>query len=1005
MVEASLPTFETFCEHHDASSLFADQAYIRQYEDVVNAYATCASTRQSPGKGTPSKPIALRWRNAGLEAIRSIADSEALSSVAGRQLDVIVPMILENLWTDDGEFLQVIIERADAEGKTEGNALLRRRTSVSTVKTDGTGGDTNPVAITGSSVDIDRLAEEDTAVVAVQCLKQIFIIPTRAQIHGGIIALLKFIRERLREKEPVVKADENTGRDGGWAITIFGLVAKWAPVQDRYIIMVAVMDKLLRTQPNMENVAEQISLTAIVASLLRSDVNLIGLSVMDVLLGLLQHMKRVLKHSGGIKSNGTASTTEKSSVVVDPTEQMSEPHKELLNRIEQCIADLATHVYYGDQISDMISTILSRLKPHPSAANSSPPAEKTDGAAGPSDSTGNMSEDQHHLDSFFTLDLAKLAALKAIKAIFLVANPQTKITGNVNLTRNKVPIQVWEGTQWLLRDPDGQVRKAYADAIVTWLDRETTKSDWKARDDTYVKTSHAGNKDTPRRAVSSASRPKAAKGHHSHFLELLHLAIYDNALQFIDSESDVVTLHVLLYKLVDKLGVNAVKFGLPMIFRLQEDIQEVETPLAKVRLGCLCHGYFWTLTESFEFKDTVIGRAIQNEISRRRSKQFWVEGVHVPLQLESGDAPGLSGTQPKMPVHEVESEALLPFDDRLPMVDQICTNYHSSSRSPPTSPPTSPGRSFTHPILSSTLSSIPPIDDDEGLPAKFKEDMMMEWTREAAIIALQAGSKSASISGSKSGTTTTQGARLTVNGLAANGQSPNRPVSAYTAHNNLRPASHSGAHLGPVGSLRKTSVHSRGSGKSGSSRGMVASLDQLKSALSGEAARPPTFKTVPDEEDSDSMASYDYTPSEVSFNPAAVAENGGATEPGLARSRSKSQSRERRASGDSGGPLTSHPTDPDEVTEEVPPVPPLPEGVVGRPPTSNTMLSRPSTRDHNHTPPNFSKRNLKSRGGDSILSSSFADASGASTDLQSMLKGIDSKSRENTIGNLTKPPY
>ncbi|KAK7756554.1 plasma membrane localization protein [Diatrype stigma] len=1004
MVEASLPTFETFCEHHDASSLFADQAYIRQYEDVVSSYAVCASTRQSPGKTTPSKPIALRWRNAGLASIKSIAESEALSSVAGRQLDVIVPMILENLWTDDGDFLQAIIDRADADGKAEGNALLRRRTSVSTVKTDATGGDTNPVAITGSSVDIDKLAEEDTAVVAVQCLKQIFIIPTRAQIQGGTHALLKFIRERIQEKEAVVKTDEKTGLDSGWAVTVFGLVAKWAPVQDRYIIMVAVMEKLLRTQPSSENVAEQNVLVAIIASLLRSDVNLIGLSVMDVLLGLLQHMKRVLKHSGGAKSNGTTSSNERQAVNADPTEQMSAPHKELLHRIEKCIADLATHVYYADQISDMISTILSRLKPHPSTANSSPPtekADKTESAPGPTESTATMSEDQHNLDNFFTLDLAKLTTLRAIKSIFLVANPQTKISGNANLTRNKVPIQVWEGTQWLLRDPDGQVRNAYADAIVTWLERETTKADWRAREEPHVKSSNAGTKDTSRRGVSGASRAKAAKGHHCHFLELLHLAIYDNALQFIEHESDLVTLHVLLYKLVDKLGVNAAKYGLPMIFRLQEDIQEVETPLSKVRLGCLCHGYFWALMHTFEFEGTAIGTAIQNEISRRRTKHFWVEGIHVPPpQIDSAGIASLPRTQPTMPVHEVESEALLPFDDRLPMVEHICANYEAAARSPPASPPTSPGRTFTHPILSSTLSPTSPVDDDEGLPAKYREDMMIDWTREAATIALQQESKSASISGSKSGTTNTQGGRLTVNGLTANGQSPNRPISA-NQNNNLRPRSHSGAqHLGPVASLRKTSVHSRGSGKSSQGRGMVASLDQLKSALSGDAARPPTFRATPDDEDSDSVASYDFTPSEVSFNPAVASENGGATEPGLTRTRSKSS--QRRASGDSGGPLTSHPTDPEEVEEEVPPVPPLPEGVVGRPPTSSTILSRPSTRDRAST---HGKRGSKSRTRDSIISGSFSESGSPTTDLQSMLKGIDSKSRENTIGNLTKPPY
>ncbi len=48
-----------------------------------------------------------------------------------------------------------------------------------------------------------------------------------------------------------------------------------------------------------------------------------------------------------------------------------------------------------------------------------------------------------------------------------------------------------------------------------------------------------------------------------------------------------------------QLGVNTVRYGMPMIFRLQEDIQEVDAPLHKVRIGSLCHGYFWVLTDKF----------------------------------------------------------------------------------------------------------------------------------------------------------------------------------------------------------------------------------------------------------------------------------------------------------------------------------------------------------------------------------------------------------------------
>ncbi|EON99604.1 putative protein efr3 protein [Phaeoacremonium minimum UCRPA7] len=843
MVESSIPTFEAFCANHDASSLFADQAYLKQYESVVHQYAKLASTRGSPGKTQPSKPVAMRWRNSGLEAIRSVASSDALSSIAGRQLDTVVPMILENLWTDNDDFLEVLLQRAELEEKVGTERLLKRRTSNATVRTADTAGDTNPIALSGSAWDVDKLAEEDIGVLAMQCLKQIFIIPNRSQIHGATSALLRFVEERITQGETVVRTHNN--KDGGWAIKMFGLISRWTPVQDRYVILVTALDNLIRKPLTDETLQQHIVLTAMIASLLRSDVNLIGLSVMDVLLGLIHHMKRLVQMPGDPSGGGSGQNEPLSPTVAEAVEKFATDRKELLSRIQQCVGDLATHVYYADQISDMISAILLRLKParSNSTANSSPHNEK---AENPTTSITNFSDDAH-ADSLFSLTVAKTAALKSIKGILLVANPKTKISGNVSLSRNRVPIQVWEGTQWLLRDPDGQVRKAYADALLTWLDRETTAADLKARDENAVtqrsplKSRELATTANARRAVSSASnREKPAHTPRSHFLQLIHVAIYDNALTYVDYETDIVLLHVLLAKLVNKLGVNAVRYGLPMIFRLQEDIQEAETPLHKVRLGSLCHGYFWVLTEKFDFDASVVGRAIHNEIIRRRSKHFWVEGVHIPTPLlELVGTPGMARPQPKMPVHEVEYEALLPFDDRTSLVE---------------------------------------------------------------------------------------------------------------------------CHL-----------------------------------------QTPNFATtVNDDDSSDSMVSYDMTASEISFNPA-QADTGRDRPSSAVLPRSRPISRERKASlGESLGPLNSNP--PDSVIEEdeefVPPVPPLPAGLANE----NTW-STVSSQD-NTTPLKPAKRNLKSRGGDSVLSSVLGNEDAPPVgDLQSLLKGIDSRAGEHSLGNVTKPPY
>ncbi|KKY35221.1 putative protein efr3 [Diaporthe ampelina] len=1021
LVESSLPTFDAFCANHDASSLFADQAYLRQYEAVIQQFASLASTQEQQGKNQPSKPVAVRWRNAGLEAIKSIASSDALSSVAGRQLEVIVPMILENLWTDNEGFLDVLLQRANMEEKVNTEHLLKRRNSNATVRTTETGGDPNPIALSGTAGDVDKLAEEETGVLAIQCLKQIFVVPNRQQMHMATTALLKFIEERVQQDERVVRT--SNGQDSGWAIHLFGLVSRWAPMQERYVILVTAMDTMIRIQLKEETLRQHIVLTAMIGSLLRSDVNLIGLSVMDIMLGLVQHMKRLVQMPGD-------PTGGSSKEVVTPVAQ----RKELLGRIQQTMGDLATHVYYNEQIIDMVSALLLRLKP----AKNTPTANST--AQGEQTDTDTKASDDHHSESPFFLTIAKLTALKAVKGILKIANPKVKMSGSISLSRYPVPIEKWEGTQWLLKDTDGEVRKAYVDALLTWLDRETRKTDLIAKDDlrSGLQTEPATPMDA-RRARSAASyRERPSKRPKSRFLHLLHIAIYDNALQYLDYDSDVVLLHVLLTKLVNRLGVNAVRFGLPMVFRLQEDIQDAETPLQKVRLGSLCHGYFWVLTEKFDFDASFVGRAIQNEIIRRRTKQLWVDGVQVPAPpLEKIGMPGVVSQQSKISQQEAESEALLPFDDRLSLVDCICTSYQEAVLSPPTSPAGSPGRTFSQPILGSAGSMIPPTDNERELPLSFKEAMLIDWSREAAIIAVQAASKSASLSGSRAGTNGTHRNRLGLNGGLANGHKDMGQQTPAGSNHDVRPRSQpapdGGRTLAPVQTrARKSSVRSGLSrnpdGVSTPEEG-TTSVSQMKKILSGEMPAPPLTAGARDISSSeDSLVSYDMSTSEMSFNPppATAQSQGGQTDGSSpVHMRSRSISRERKGSdGASLGPLNSNPPsesapiiDDEEDSEGVPPVPPLPSDFAG----ASHPASQTATKDYAtslefsspHSLPPLKapkQRSVKSRGGDTVRSSTWSsihsrDEALPTMDLQSLLKGIDSRVGEGSLGNVSRPPY
>lgn len=952
-----------------------------------------------------------------MQAIKSIASSDALASLAGRQLDVIVPVLLENLWTDNEEFIELLEQRVLIEEKVGTEKLLRRRTSVATVRTAETTTDANIAAISGSTADADKVAEEDIGVLAIQCLKQIYTANNRAQIHSATGAFLRFVADRIKQGEAVIQATPASGQYRGWATRIFGMLARSTPVQDRYVILVCAMDAMVRSPLTDDNLIYQLALATMIDSLLNSEVNLIGLSVMDVLLGLVQHVLRVLQLEGALpyKENGSSSK-ESFGHGTEPALIPTNVRKALLTRLQDCMAGLATHVYYADQISDMVSAILLRLKPSPlsAVANTAAAIENPAAASTAITSLGELTEDPN-TDGFFSFDTAKVQALQAVKAMILVASNRKSMTGGGGLGRNRVPIRVWEGTQWLLRDSDGRIRKAYVDALLTWMKCEMTKSDlraFEAKPKGLTKTNRDESlTNLAKRAVSNASqREKPTRIQRSTFLQLLHLAVYENALQYTNSEADIVLLHLLLSSLVEHLGVNAVSHGLPMIFRLQEDILEAETPLAKIRMGSLCHGYFWTLSEKFNFDTSPVGSAIHSEILRRQKKSFWIASVRFPpVGLDQIGTPGqLSDKAPYL--EEVESESLRPFDDRFQMVKLISLSYAESLSSPPGSPPTSPGRGLSHPILGSAANK----DEDHALPEKIKDHMMSEWSRESVIATAQDGSKTVSLNGSKAGTNAT-GTRnfLAVSGNVNSGG--NSGTASPQGHGRNGPGSTYGlvSGLGAIKKMRKGNGHSP-SPASESSRNSVTRLDQLKRVLSGQqSSLPGTRGAAHSDASSESNVSYDFTASEMSYNP----NSSQYVLPPMERSaslresneRARSKSRDRTVSGDQHRPLTSHPVTRTELVDVpyeeqdsdnlngIPPVPPLPTSVTGESPVPQDYAFTDMLRKGRSI-----RKTSKSRGGQVHQPQSWVEETPV-VDLESLLQGIDVGGSEK--GNVARPPY
>lgn len=815
LIEASLVTWDTFARHQDQTTLAADAEYRELYQDVVGRYAALAKKNgaKSLSKGGQSVAVQdeIRLRKAGLGALKSVLSSDALASEVGRQLDVVIPAVLSNLRGgpngDTETYLEHLERLQESFESDEKQRAMDRRQSMATVRTStslaaNNRDDADPRQAAGSAQDADNLSNEEAAVLALECLRATFATDNRPQLKTATTAVLRFMThvEHIWFMGGKSYTDEMV-MDRTWPTKLYEMCTGWTAVQDRFVVMVTTVEIMVRVPLEEPKMREHLLYTALIQRVLQSELNLIGLSVMDILLSLIQQVLRVL-HIAGPRLPGRNSAAqifasdeeEQQPRTVEATAAagVDKPSWErvmLTRELKACIADLGTHVYYTDQITDMLSAILMRLKPNPTTiVGQQNPLATAAAIEEPQsaiiETASNVSISARHRagttsgQGFFSFETARQFALEAAREILILANnggtraslPAIHtISSNAKPdTRHKVPLAIWEGTQWLLRDPSPEVRRAYVDALTTWLRLETTRKD--ARIAQPKQKTPKKESVVARRALSSASRKGRGDGVMegqgkkvtNTFLSLLHLAIYEDALQYAGSaspeaEKEMAMLHLLLNTLVKRLGVNAVQSGLPTIFALQDEVHRAGKAEAKVRLGGLVLGYFWNVVDNFELDITPIGREIFSEVSQRRERGVWTNEIIVP-PMDMRQIAALSAST-SITLHKDQHVELTDFTARKALVDAIADAYDNTiqAMSPPTSAPGSPGRSIKSPALHRSNSSYlsakqPPTQYPRlDLPEAVKKTMLEPWTKESCLAAIAANMpKSASVSGSRS---------------------------------------------------------------------------------------------------------------------------------------------------------------------------------------------------------------------------------------------------------------
>ncbi|RVD80581.1 uncharacterized protein DFL_008476 [Arthrobotrys flagrans] len=854
LLEETLPCWDAFCSHHDGANLASDEFYVKLFEEVIRLYADLASN--------PPAGHELRWRLAGLKAVRSVCSSEAVSSAnAKQQLAIVIPVILQNVYSEDDEHLdemQYRITTVETNEEKGNNTAGLPRTSIGTI--DG--------AMANTAADADKLDQQDIELLALQSLKAIFEVNNPAQIRSATRAILHYITS----KSNVLEA---------WTTSLIEMVAKWAPTQSRFLILVEILETLVACPMAEAELQKQLIYAQLISWLLSSTVNLVGLSVMDVLVSIIAKILQLLQLESKPSPPSSPKAAEKPPPTASPslttaaifaitatiTEVVKSPsstRKDLLHRLRKCIADLGNHIYYTDQISDIAGEVLLRLKPSPSAPLTTDPE-----IAG---AVPNITE-QPHVDDFFSFDTARAVALKSVRDLLDIANQRTSAQ---SIGRNTVPLSVWDGTHWLLREEEMGVRKAYVDSISTYFSLEVDRPNT---------TSDIGTALVEVNSLNLTHR--AMKLINNSFLKLLHVSAFETVLAHATRAVDIVGVYKLLDLLVRKMGLPAILSGLPMIYRLDEEAGTLESAKEKIAIKSLVLAYIYSISDTWAIEP--LRQDTLDMISDRQNSGKWF----VPLKVPREEDQVVDVFDEKHTYPETLAEGvLLPREDYMDIAELVM-----------------------HAIAT---------ESEAEFPAKLREMFMdgATWSKESVMAGIEAhSSRQTSLAESRAGMGT-HGTSATIRSfLPVNGDRRSTHTSGKDTHHRSpsRPSSRP-----PTGNLEKFKAGQEerfgranrsntniSATRSSSSRESTLRANELKLVLTGvsrpSASRPTTQNGNIKFNRGSLGGQSDSSERKESPNPAA----GGAKRKSSTRSRSS----ERKGASPIPG---------SEAEEDKPPVPPLP---------------------------------------------------------------------------------
>lgn len=309
LVKAVLQTYGTLCTNLEGGLFAGDKGFVDSMSQFSNKIINVGMNNSKT-----KSPNSLEWKMISLMACKHLSSCLGYNLEFGREFLTKIMPILINTFHETDQKNSLLAVKSNEDGGRLTKIQLTKSAQVQQHIGD---------ALENDSIDMDDLHDESVA-----GLNSIFNTSSTSLITEATSQVIRYTFQNSLDQE--------------WKLKFLQLCTTWVPVQLRFAVLSTLISNLIKLS-SAENVKVDLQkhYANHLSGLLKSNVNMIGLSISDLIQNVLDLTQNLyFKQADKIKE--------------DELHQLSQIYEDI-------ITNIATHVYYFDQVPDSVYEIFFKI--------------------------------------------------------------------------------------------------------------------------------------------------------------------------------------------------------------------------------------------------------------------------------------------------------------------------------------------------------------------------------------------------------------------------------------------------------------------------------------------------------------------------------------------------------------------------------------------------------------------------------------------------------------------